>query len=102
MNLIIAIYGDFGGRGSNFCPQIHGHDVWPISVKSMNVTHERGLVLHSYLRKNVGNGRSTRFWSHVWIGHLPLKDRFLRLFHLETTKDCLVCDNGMASGFGLG
>lgn len=73
-------------------------------MKSLNVMHERGLVLHSGLRKTFGDGRSTRFWSGVQIGHLPLKDRFSRLFRLIVLNQvkivwCVI--NGIKSGFGL-
>lgn len=35
----------------------------------------------------------TKFWQDIWIGDLPLADRFSRLFSLESNKECLVANS---------
>lgn len=82
-------------RGSNFYPRIHRHHVQPKIVKSMNVMHERGLVLHSCRRKSIGNWRSTRFWNDVRICHLPLKTGSWGCFNLKQIKTVWFVINGM-------
>ncbi|GJV40575.1 RNA-directed DNA polymerase, eukaryota, reverse transcriptase zinc-binding domain protein [Tanacetum coccineum] len=37
-------------------------------------------------KKKIGNGKDTSFWDDVWIGEIPLKFRFPRLYNLETNK----------------
>jgi hypothetical protein len=40
--------------------------------------------------KKLGNGLHTCFWSDVWVGETPLKDRFPRLFSISTQKEVSV------------
>ena len=40
----------------------------------------------------VGSGKSTLFWSEVWVGEVSLRDRFPRLFDLSLFKDLSVFD----------
>jgi hypothetical protein len=44
------------------------------------------------VRKKIGNGSSTRFWSDIWVGSQPLKDVFPRLFSVSVAKDLLVAE----------
>jgi hypothetical protein len=46
------------------------------------------------LRKKVGNGVTTQFWSDVWVGSRPLKEVFPRPFCVSASKDLLVSDAG--------
>ncbi|XP_076953170.1 uncharacterized protein LOC143627172 [Bidens hawaiensis] len=43
-------------------------------------------------RITVSSGYSTWFWLDVWVGSLPLCERFPRLFSLERYKGCVVAD----------
>ena len=38
----------------------------------------------------VGNGERTLFWSNVWVGDVPLRVRFPRLFDLSCCKEVSV------------
>jgi len=38
----------------------------------------------------VGNGCQTFFWTGNWLGGVPLKLQFSRLYELSVHKDCLV------------
>ncbi|PWA34062.1 RNA-directed DNA polymerase, eukaryota [Artemisia annua] len=44
------------------------------------------------MRKRIGNGRNTQFWSDLWVGDQTLKERFPRVFVLERIKDCSIAD----------
>ncbi|KAE8663132.1 putative AP2/ERF domain-containing transcription factor [Hibiscus syriacus] len=49
-----------------------------------------GAKKNSFALKNIclraGNGESVEFWHDVWLGLVPLKDRFPRLFALSNNK----------------
>jgi hypothetical protein len=42
--------------------------------------------------KKVGNEALTSFWADKWIGELPLKDRFPRLFSISNQKEASVAE----------
>jgi hypothetical protein len=42
--------------------------------------------------KIVGNGEQTSFWWDVWVGEIPLKDRFPRLFLISNQKSSTVAE----------
>ena len=54
--------------------------------------HTKNIIPLSTMRKRIGNGASTRFWTDIWVGNLNLKYRFPRVFALEMNKDCMVSD----------
>jgi len=42
------------------------------------------------IRRVVGDGRNTFFWTDNWVGGVPLSIQFSRLYELSVNKDCLV------------
>jgi hypothetical protein len=42
--------------------------------------------------KKLGNSTHTSFWDDIWVGNLPLKDRFPRLFSISTQKEATVAE----------
>jgi hypothetical protein len=50
---------------------------------------------------NVGNGATTLFWLDRWVGDVPLRDMFRRLFELFDTKMSYVAQM-VALGWGEG
>jgi hypothetical protein len=42
--------------------------------------------------KKLGNGTLTSFWEDTWVGNLPLKDLFPRLFSISTQKEATVAE----------
>jgi hypothetical protein len=42
--------------------------------------------------KKVGNGAQTSFWEDSWLGDIPLKDRFPRLFSISIQKEASVAE----------
>jgi len=60
-----------------------------------------GRWFDSNSRRVVGNGRNASFWFDRWVGDVPLRDKFPRLFDLAVDKEALVVD--MATrGWGEG
>jgi hypothetical protein len=57
---------------------------------------ERGWFTDEVARQ-VGNGLETLFWSDLWLGGIPLAERFPRLFSLSLNKSSMV-----AAMFDLG
>jgi hypothetical protein len=42
------------------------------------------------IRRVVGVGRHTLFWHENWVGEIPLRVKFPRLFDLAVSKECSV------------
>jgi hypothetical protein len=40
----------------------------------------------------VKNGEGTHFWQDTWLGEVPLKIKFLRIFDISKNKKALVAD----------
>ena len=45
-----------------------------------------------FCRKVVGNGKRTRFWEDLWLGDIPLCQRFSRLYNLTLSKNVLIAE----------
>jgi hypothetical protein len=54
--------------------------------------------LMEVIRRKMGNGASTLFWSSKWIGEVPLAVAFPRLFSLSNQKDCTVANLVVSEG----
>jgi len=53
------------------------------------------------VRRVVGDGKGTFFWTDNWVGRVPLWTKFHRLFNLSIHQECTVAD--MAElGWGVG
>ncbi|KAJ9539461.1 hypothetical protein OSB04_032194 [Centaurea solstitialis] len=98
-NIIRSIYGEKGGlklgegseiRGS----EIRGSSVWRSIIKVGSFLDGVGCNFSRSFGKVVGNGRNTKFWEDRWVGGEILKERFTRLYNLETCKAALVADRG--------
>jgi hypothetical protein len=44
--------------------------------------------------KRLGDGNTTELWKDTWLGSVPLKDRFSRLFSISTLKEAKVAEAG--------
>ncbi|XP_071712466.1 uncharacterized protein [Rutidosis leptorrhynchoides] len=60
-----------------------------------------GIQFSNSFVKKVNNGCNTCFWDDHWLGNYKLKDKFARLYRLESVKDVLIMDRfeQSASGF---
>ncbi|XP_071727954.1 uncharacterized protein [Rutidosis leptorrhynchoides] len=45
---------------------------------------ELGLPFRVSFFRVIGDGASTKFWEHIWLGNVPLKNRFSRLAYLDS------------------
>lgn len=57
-----------------------------------------GCWFENNTRRVLGNGRSTFFWHDIWVGDIPLKLKYPRLFDLSVDKECSV--EGMRRSLG--
>lgn len=69
-----------------------GGGAWLRIIGSINRLHDSGIIPRSVMQKEIGDGRSTKFWIDNWIGPMAFKDIFKRLFYLESSPNCLVAD----------
>ncbi|XP_071729076.1 uncharacterized protein [Rutidosis leptorrhynchoides] len=51
-----------------------------------------GVLPNDILCVKVGNGRNTWFWLDDWKGSGTFKEKYNRLYHLETNKECFIAD----------
>ncbi|XP_071695415.1 uncharacterized protein [Rutidosis leptorrhynchoides] len=51
-----------------------------------------GLEFSTSFVKELGNGRTVKFWQDAWIGDIKLMDKFNRLYALENFKQVSVLD----------
>ncbi|GKB42027.1 RNA-directed DNA polymerase, eukaryota [Tanacetum coccineum] len=58
-----------------------------VSVREVHKLKGKGFDFWSHCKKHIGNGNDTRFWFDCWIGDIPLRDKFPRLFALELDKE---------------
>jgi len=86
-----ARYGEVGGR-----IQEGGRDS---SMWWRTICHVRegvgsgvGNWFDDNIRRVVGNGRNTFFWTDNWLDGAPLKLQFSRLYELSVHKECSVED----------
>ncbi|GKE88028.1 RNA-directed DNA polymerase, eukaryota [Tanacetum coccineum] len=69
-----------------------GLGVWGRIVGTINSLHDKGIIPHSFLKRRINNGASTRFWHETWINSTPLRQQYPRLFHLALNKNCSIQD----------
>ena len=53
---------------------------------------EKDGLWYRVLKARYGDGRDTLFWHDIWVGEIPLKLKFPRLFDLALNKESLVVD----------
>ncbi|GJZ84482.1 RNA-directed DNA polymerase, eukaryota, reverse transcriptase zinc-binding domain protein [Tanacetum coccineum] len=80
---IRGVEGENGGGG-----------VWHDIIRVGNELEGLGLEFASSFVGEVGNGNDIRFWVDTWVGGVRLCDRFLRLYHLDRSKEGRVAEKG--------
>ncbi|GJT58171.1 RNA-directed DNA polymerase, eukaryota [Tanacetum coccineum] len=79
-----AIYGD---RGALDNPGILSRrSPWINIIREFDTLSQKGIDIHSHVKKKVGNGEHTAFWDDVWLTESPLKYIYPSLFALECAK----------------
>ncbi|XP_058180030.1 uncharacterized protein LOC131298566 [Rhododendron vialii] len=74
-------------------------EIW-FNLKNLeNSSSHLGYSIRESFRVQVNSGNATAFWEHVWLGELPLKEEYPRLFSLSSQKEELICNmRGDAAG----
>ncbi|GKD39945.1 RNA-directed DNA polymerase, eukaryota [Tanacetum coccineum] len=91
VQIIKGIHGDYGGlltspfKSSN-------HDVWANIIRCIHYLHDKQIIPRNILIRNLGNGRSIKFWEDDWHESGPWKFKYPRLYALESNHSCLVAD----------
>ncbi|GJV55571.1 RNA-directed DNA polymerase, eukaryota [Tanacetum coccineum] len=70
-------------------------------LREVHSLNARGIDLVSHCKKRVGDGLNTSFWHDNWIDDLPLKQKFPRVYALESNKLCTVADKRLAIDLDL-
>ena len=83
--VIRSIYGRDGGFGS-VRTMIEGSGVWSGILRVGVDLDNLGIDFTSSFERKVGNGMDTSFWEDRWRGNVRFRDRFPRLFHLDSRK----------------
>ncbi|KAJ9556572.1 hypothetical protein OSB04_011186 [Centaurea solstitialis] len=96
--VIQSIYGESSGLEWGV-----GHEKWRSSMWRSVINLGRaidgvGCNFSGSFGKVVGNGCNTKYWEDRWAGGVVLKERFRRLYNLETCKEVLVADRGSFVG----
>ncbi|GJX28012.1 RNA-directed DNA polymerase, eukaryota, reverse transcriptase zinc-binding domain protein [Tanacetum coccineum] len=71
---------------------IASNTTWGAILSLVNRLKQKGIDLLSLCVRKIGNGASCHFWEDTWVGHLPLKDQFPRIFQLDSFKSCSIAD----------
>ncbi|GJR98447.1 RNA-directed DNA polymerase, eukaryota, partial [Tanacetum coccineum] len=82
--VIKAIHGVDGNIGMG--TRVSYKSCWMNIVNEVKVLLNKGIDLMNFTRIRLGNGESTVFWEDSWNEGGKLKDRFPRLYTLETCK----------------
>ncbi|GJX13795.1 RNA-directed DNA polymerase, eukaryota, reverse transcriptase zinc-binding domain protein [Tanacetum coccineum] len=86
--VIKAIHGADGRIGANSSVGISS--CWTNITQEMNSLSKKGIDLMKYMHIKVGNGDTTVFWEDKWCEEGVLKDRFPRVYALESCKQITV------------
>jgi len=84
-----ARYGEEWGRlkeGGSHC------STWWRSMCRIREGLGVGRWLDNNSRRVVGAGNDTFFWHDIWVGEVPLKLKFPRLYELTLNKECSVAE----------
>jgi hypothetical protein len=84
-----ARYGEEGGRLKE---GDRSSSAWWRSICRLRegVGEGIGNWFDNNIRRVVGDGKSTFFWHDIWVGDVPLKVKFPRIYDLSLYKDCSV------------
>nr|GEV14313.1 RNA-directed DNA polymerase, eukaryota [Tanacetum cinerariifolium] len=72
-------------------------------IREFHSLSSKGINLHAFVKKKVGDGEKTLFWEDSLLSDPPLKNIFPRLYTLETNKHASVAakfrDTSMSASF---
>ncbi|GKC42947.1 reverse transcriptase domain, reverse transcriptase zinc-binding domain protein, partial [Tanacetum coccineum] len=95
VKVIRSIYGSDGGLGSvSTMKEACGCGVWGDIVRVGLDLDKLGIGFINSFCRRVGDGWDTYFWADRWRGDMCFKDRFTRLYHLDSRKEAKVAEKG--------
>ncbi|XP_071738863.1 uncharacterized protein [Rutidosis leptorrhynchoides] len=99
VKIIRSIYGSCGGlMMRSDIPRSSSLGTWTNIILAAKALDDLHIPFCSSFVKTVGDGTATSFWNEIWVGDRRLRDRFPRLFRLESSKEalqrCLVVEHG--------
>ncbi|KAJ9555354.1 hypothetical protein OSB04_009968 [Centaurea solstitialis] len=92
--IIVSLFGENGGLEAEGVGGRRGSSVWSSIINMGKVLDIVGCNFSGSFEKEVGDGKSTKFWEDKWVGGEALKGKFPRLFNLETCKEVSIKDRG--------
>nr|GEY03161.1 RNA-directed DNA polymerase, eukaryota, reverse transcriptase zinc-binding domain protein [Tanacetum cinerariifolium] len=87
--VIQKIYG-LCGSIKEVSSRTSSHSTWGAILSSIKKLKQKGLDLISFYVRKIGNGESTSFWNDVWLGSMPLKSQFPRVYILDIDRNCFI------------
>nr|GEX12747.1 RNA-directed DNA polymerase, eukaryota, reverse transcriptase zinc-binding domain protein [Tanacetum cinerariifolium] len=86
--VIKAIHGVDGSIGTKRKGDIKS--CWTQIVNEVHMLANKGIDLMKYMKINLGNGESMLLWDDPWHAEGILKDRYPRVYALETCKSVTI------------
>ncbi|GKA64249.1 RNA-directed DNA polymerase, eukaryota, reverse transcriptase zinc-binding domain protein [Tanacetum coccineum] len=87
---IMAIHGQDGKLGN---PNKYSFSSnWIDIIRAIHLLNNKGIDLHSFVIKKIGNGVHTHFWEETWKGDAAFKTLFPRIYALELFEDIYVAE----------
>ncbi|GKE62230.1 RNA-directed DNA polymerase, eukaryota, reverse transcriptase zinc-binding domain protein [Tanacetum coccineum] len=84
---IKALFGFHGAIGLTV--KLNRRSIWSDILQAVNSLKDKGIDFLQFIRKKIGNGVNTSFWADSWIGSIPFKEKFPRLYALEESKSII-------------
>ncbi|XP_071728427.1 uncharacterized protein [Rutidosis leptorrhynchoides] len=81
-----------GARAGIDLSPLQHKGVWFNIINTFCKAKDKGIIPNHILHFKVGDGRSIHFWLDNWRGVDALKNKYGRLFHLDTEANCLLAD----------
>nr|GEU92643.1 RNA-directed DNA polymerase, eukaryota [Tanacetum cinerariifolium] len=99
-NVIKAIHGNNGSIGLSFTSRSRG-SIWIEVLKAIAKLKAKGMDLMEFSNLVIGNGNISKFPLDKWCGDVCFKEKFHRLYNLETHKDATVACKFQAPEFAF-
>ncbi|GLT52165.1 hypothetical protein SLA2020_255190 [Shorea laevis] len=77
--------GEWGGRCSPWW-----RDLWSLD----RIFEPRRNWVKEGMLKSVGEGSDTLFWHNIWVGEIPFKEKYNRLFRISLDQEAVIADMG--------
>ncbi|GKA19014.1 hypothetical protein Tco_0698929 [Tanacetum coccineum] len=88
VRVVKAIHGDDGNVGGHV--KSGAKSCWLDIVRETHALKTKGINLLDCMHVKLGNDDKTIFWEDIWIDGKPLKNRFPRIYSLESCKLIMV------------